>query len=264
MTDIIYHEYQKSGRNHINHSYLIDVGEEIDVQLVVEYKWNVFDSVILNPPHPKSRYFELVITEYFHQGSSIIDDLLVYPVLVTKKTDFQMLGFVLKRGDWIITERIYKKADTTEIQWIYSDDFHLFAITHAQDNLEHMVEQIVAKIDEIATSIKTGDRIYSHLENQRMRGESFNAVMDSRGEISINKTSILPDPEIQLNAELRVGDCRKMEDEILRDLVVCEASVDTFGGSNKILTNITIPEKTDINKQMAHIEELQDLSWLFE
>lgn len=264
MTDIIYHEYQKSGRNHINHSYLIDVGEEIDIQLVVEYKWNVSDSVILKPPYPKSRYFELVITEYFHRGSSIIDDLLVYPVLVTKKADLKMLGLVLKRGDWIITERIYKKAHTTEIQWIYSDDFHLLAVTHAQDNLEHMVEQIVAKIDEIATSIKTGYRIYSHLENQRMRSESYDAVMDSKGDMTISKTAILPNVEFQLNAEPEEGDCRKMQDEILRDLVVGEASMDTFGGTNKSVANLNIPEKTDINKQMAHIQELQDLSWLFE
>ena len=156
MTEVIYHEYQKSGRNHIDHSYLIDIGEEIDIQQVMEYKWKVFDSVILKPPLPRTRYFELVINEYTADGSSLIDDLQVYPVLVIKKPDFRILGLVIRRGDWHITERIYKKANTTEIQWIYSDDFHLFAITHAQDNLERMVEQIVLKIDEIATSVKPG------------------------------------------------------------------------------------------------------------
>jgi hypothetical protein len=264
MTEIIYHEFQKSGRNHLNHSYLIDVDEEIDIQQVMEYKWKVFDSVILKPPHPTTRYFELVITEYFHEGSSIIDDLQVYPVLVTKKPDLRILGFVLKRGDWIITERIYKKANTTEIQWIYSDDFHLFAITHAQDSLESMVEQIVTKIDEIASSIRTGYRIYSHMENQRMRSEAFNAVMDSKSSITLNKTAILRHPEFQLIAELGEGDRRKMQDEILQDLVALGATLDTFGGSNKITAKLNIPEKTDINRQMAHIEELQDLGWLFE
>ena len=46
MTELVYHEYQKSGRNHINHSYLVDIGEEIDIQQVMDYKWKVFDSVI--------------------------------------------------------------------------------------------------------------------------------------------------------------------------------------------------------------------------
>jgi hypothetical protein len=264
MTEVIYHEYQKSGRNHVDHSYLIDIGEEIDIQQVMEYKWKVFDSVILKPPHPKTRFFELVVTEYFHDGASIIDDLQVYPVLVTKKPDFRILGFVLKRGDWVITERIYKKANTTEIQWIYSDDFHLFAITHAQDTLERMVEQIVLKIDEIANSVKTGYRVYSHMENQRMRREAFDAVMESQSGITINKTAILKHPEFQLIAELGEGDRRKMQDEILQDLVALGATLDTFGGSNKIIAKLNIPENTDINKQMAHIEELQDLGWLFE
>ena len=77
MTEVIYHEYQKSGRNHIDHSYLIDIGEEIDIQQVMEYKWKVFDSVILKPPPPRTRYFELVINEYAADGSSLIDDLQV-------------------------------------------------------------------------------------------------------------------------------------------------------------------------------------------
>jgi hypothetical protein len=264
MTEIVYHEFQKRGRNHIDHSYLIDIGEVIDIQQVMEYKWKVFDSIILKPPHPRTRYFELVINEYFHDGSSMIDDLQVYPVLVTKKPDLRILGLVLKHGDWVITERIYKKASTTEIQWIYSDDFHLFAITHAQDNPERMVEQIVAKIDEIASSVKSGYRVYSHMENQRMRRESFDAVMESQSGITINKTAILKHPEFQLIAELGEGDRRKMQDEILQDLVALGATLDTFGGSNKIVAKLNIPEKTDINKQMAHIEELQDLGWLFE
>jgi hypothetical protein len=264
MTEVIYHEYQKSDGNHTDHSYLIDVDDEIDIQQVMEYKWKVFDSVVLKPPHPRTRYFELIINEYNDNGTSVIDDLQVYPVLVMKKPDVRILGFVLKHGDWIITERIYKKANTTEIQWIYSDDFHLFAITHAQDNLERMVEEIVEKIDEIATSVRTGYRIYSHMENQRMRREAFDAVMENQSGITINKTAILKHPEFQLIAELGEGDRRKMQDAILQDLVALGATLDTFGGSNKIVAKLNIPEKTDINKQLAHIEELQDLGWLFE
>ncbi|MEI7856106.1 MAG: hypothetical protein WCH85_01225 [Methanomicrobiales archaeon] len=264
MTEIVFHESHMSGRNHIEHSYLIDIGEEIDIQQIMEYKWKVFESVILKPPHPRTRFFELFITEYTKDGFSTIDDLQVYPVLVNKKPDLQILGFVLWRGNWSITERIYTKANTTEIQWIYSDDFHLFAITHATDSLEHMVEAIVAKIDEIATSVKSGYRIYSHMENQRMRREAFDAVIENQSGITINKTAILKHPEFQLIAELGDGDRRKMQDEILQDLVALGATLDSFGGSNRIIAKLNIPEKTDINMQMAHIEELQDLGWLFE
>ena len=264
MTEVIYHEYQKSGRNHVDHSYLIDVGDEIEIQQVMEYKWKVFDSVILKPPHPKTRYFELYIREYKESGESLIDDLHVYPVLASRSPDLRVLGLTLKQGAWKISERIYKKANTTEIQWIYTDDFHLFAITHAQDQMEAIVDQIVAKIDEIATSIKTGYRVYSHMENQRMRREAFDAVMESQSGVTINKTAILKHPEFQLIAELGEGDRRKMQDEILRDLVALGATLDTFGGSNKIVAKIEIPAKTDITQQISHIEELQDLGWLFE
>ena len=264
MTEIIYHHYQKVDKNHINHSYLIDVEEEIEVQQIMEYKWKVFDSVVLKPPHPWTRFFELVIVEYRDSESSLIDDLHIYPVQATQNPGFRLLGVTLKKGSWEITERIYKKASTTEIQWIYTDDFHLFAITHATERLDAIVDQIVNKIDEIATSLKSGYRISSHMENQRMRRETFDAVVESHNGITINKTAILKHPEFQLVAELGDGDRKKMQDEILRDLVALGATLDTFGGSNKIIAKIEIPEKTDINKQLAHIEELQDLGWLFE
>jgi hypothetical protein len=205
-----------------------------------------------------------MIKEFRDGETSLIDDLQVYPVYASRSPDFRILGITLKRGDWSITERIYKKANTTEIQWIYTDDFHLFAITHAQDQLDVMVDQIVGKIDEIATSIKTGYRVYSHMENQRMRREAFDAVIESQSGITINKTAVLKHPEFQLIAELGEGDRKKMQDEILRDLVALGATLDTFGGSNKIVAKIEIPEKTDISSQISHIEELQDLGWLFE
>jgi hypothetical protein len=264
MTAIIYHHYQKVNKSHTNHSYLIDVGDEIEVQQIMEYKWKVFDSVILKPPHPKTRYFELLIQDYRDSSSSLIDDLHIYPVLAVQNPDIKILGLTLKKGDWEITERIYKKANTTEIQWIYTDDFHLFAITHATEPLDIIVDQIVSKIDEIATSIRNGYRISSHMENQRMRREAFDSVVESHNGITVNKTAILKHPEFQLVAELGDGDRKKMQDEILRDLVALGATLDTFGGSNKIIAKIEIPEKTDINKQLAHIEELQDLGWLFE
>ena len=264
MTEVVYHEYQKVGKNHLDHSYLVDVGDEIEIQQVMEYKWKVFDSVILKPPHPKTRFFEMVIREYREGETSMIDDLQVFPVMAKKDPDLKILGITLRKGRWTITERIYKKANTTEIQWIYTDDFHLFAITHAQDQLDTMVDAIVAKIDEIAGSIKSGYRIYSHMENQRMRREAYDSVIESQSGITINKTAILKHPEFQLIAELGEGDRKKMQDEILRDLVALGATLDTFGGSNKIIAKIEIPEKADITNQISRIEELEDLGWLFE
>jgi hypothetical protein len=264
MTAIIYHHYQKVDKTHINHSYLIDIGDEIEVQQIMEYKWKVFDSVILKPPHPRTRFFELVVKEYLDSSSSLIDDLHIFPVEAHQKPDLKIFGITIKKGRWEITERIYKKTNTTEIQWIYTDDFHLFAITHATENLDTIIDEIVSKIDEIASSITSGYRVPSHMENQRMRRDAFDAVIERHDGTTVNKTAILKHPEFQLIAELGDGDRKKMQDEILRDLVALGATLDTFGGSNKIIAKIEIPEKTDINMQLSHIEELQDLGWLFE
>jgi hypothetical protein len=264
MTAIIYHYYRKVDKNHINHSYLIDVGDEIEVRQIMEYKWKVFDSVVLQPPYPMTRFFELVIVVYYDNSSSLIDDLHIFPVQAQQKPDLKILGITVKKGGWAITERIYKKTNTTEIQWIYTDDFHLFAITHATEYLDTIIEEIVSKIDDIALSIRSGDRIPSHMENRRRQREAFDAVIDNSDGITPNKTAILRHPEFPLVAEQGDGDRKKMQAEILRDLVALGSTLDTFGGSNKNTARIEISEKTDINRQLAHIEELQDLEWLFE
>lgn len=264
MTEIIYHEYQQTGKNHTDHSYLIDAGAEIEIQQIMEYKWKVYDSVVLKPPHPKTRFFELTIREFHEDGNTSIEDLFVFPVNAKRKPDIKLWKFRLRHGQWVISERIYRKEKTTEIQWIYTDDFHLFAITHAHETREDLVTQVLKRIDEIASSIRMGYRINSHMENQRLRREAFDAVMESQNGISINKTAILKHPEFQLIAELGEGDRRKMQDEILRDLVAIGATLDTFGGSNTIVAKLEIPEKADITKQLMHIEELEDLGWLFE
>ncbi|MEI8330260.1 MAG: hypothetical protein WCF90_01160 [Methanomicrobiales archaeon] len=56
-----------------------------------------------------------------------------------------------------------------------------------------MEEQIFHKIDEIASSVKSGYRIYSHMENQRMCRKAFDVVMENQSSITINKTAILKD-----------------------------------------------------------------------
>jgi hypothetical protein len=86
-TVVVWHEHQKSGLYLIDHSYLMDIGEEIDIQQVRENRLKVTESVILKPPYPKTRYFELAIREYREGGTSLVDDLQVNPVLVTRNPD---------------------------------------------------------------------------------------------------------------------------------------------------------------------------------
>ena len=173
-TVVMYHESQQSGMNHIDHIYLMDIGKEIDIPQVAENKLKVTDSVLVAPPYPRTAYFELAIREYREDALSLIDDLQVYPVLITRKPDRKFLWFILRHGSTHIAERIYKKTSTTEVQWIYSHDFHLFGITHADDTLDMMVDRIMGKLDEIGRSAEGGEHAPTSIDEQRM----FREVLD--------------------------------------------------------------------------------------
>jgi hypothetical protein len=154
-TGVVYHESRQSGLRHIDHSYLMDTGEEIDIQRVAENKLYVTESYLLEPPYPKTRYFEVLIREYYDDGLSQVDHLQIYPVLVTKNKKRTVSGPARQLDTHQITKRIYQKTNTTEIQWIFSHDFQIYAIIHDEDTLSQMVNWVLGKLDEIVISAKS-------------------------------------------------------------------------------------------------------------
>ena len=176
---VVYHTIQQDGENHFDHTYLLDVGKEIGIQQVIENKARASDIELVEPPHPVTRYFELEIREYREAGGlSLVDDLQIYPVLVDKKPDIRFRNYVIKRRAATITKRLYAKEGSLETQWIYSHDFHLFAIIHSEDTLDQMVDRIIAKLGEIVTSIHKGSRVSSHLEVTQMLRDAYDTVME--------------------------------------------------------------------------------------
>ncbi len=168
-TVVVYHESERlSGMNFVSHSYLLDVAEEIDIQQVAENKLKGTDSVILESPYPKTRYFELILLEHNEGPSSLVDDLQIYPVHVTTKPDTKFPGTTLQRDTLLITERISTKTSTEEVQWIYSHDFHIFAFIHAEDTLAQMVDRILGILDEIVIAAKSGIRIHASAEDRQI------------------------------------------------------------------------------------------------
>jgi hypothetical protein len=118
QTRVVYHESVQSGANHIDHSYLLDVGEKVAIQQVSENKLKVTDSFIVEPPYPETQYFELSIREFNEDGLSQVDDLQIYPVFVTHNPDKRVPGTALHQDTFEIAERIYQKTSSTEVQWI--------------------------------------------------------------------------------------------------------------------------------------------------
>jgi uncharacterized protein YggL (DUF469 family) len=267
ITKVVWHESQRSGMNLIDHSYLLDAGREMDIQQVIEHTGKISEIKIVQPPHPRTRYFELTILEYKEKGLSLVDDLQVYPVLVTKKPDITFLGFLIKRGSSVITKRLYKKERMAEVQWIFSHDFHLFAITDSDDSLDQMVDRIIAKIDEIVTSQRSGSRISSHLEVTQTLREAFDTVME-KPKTAIPNPLLIKIPPRAVEARQTIGqqvkDNRKLQKEIVRDLNTFNLTPESFSHSDRLITTIKIPEKADVNKQLARIKEILNDDWLYE
>jgi len=266
MTRVIWHERTRTGSNHTDHTYLIDVGAALEIQQVDETKGNVSEPSLVPPPCPRTWYFELVIREFNDGNVSLIDDLQLYPVMVIRKPDLTFLGYRIRRGALKIAERIYKKTDTVEIQWIYSDDFHLFAILYAKDTLGQMVDRVLLKLDEIATSIKRGSRVPSHLEEtQKLNGE-FEVV---REKSQTRATPVITEEPIKYGAYRAYakpveGDRRELQADIVRNLRVSHITPETFRRSDRMILDIRIPETIGIDKILTSIGELQDEDWLYE
>ncbi len=197
-TVVVYHESERlSGMNFVSHSYLLDVAEEIDIQQVVENRVKGTESFILESPYPKTRYFELILLEHDEGPSSLVDDLQIYPVHITTKPDTKFPGTSLQRDTLLITERIYTKTSTEEVQWIYSHDFHIFAFIHAEDTLAQMVDRILGILDEIVIAAKSGIRIHSLAGDQQMLRAPFEEISKKPRDTAVTMPEIPQRPEME-------------------------------------------------------------------
>ena len=197
-TVVVYHESERlSGMNFVSHSYLLDVAEEIDIQQVVENKVQGTESFILESPYPKTRYFELILLEHDEGPFSLVDDLQIYPVHVTTKSESKSPGTTLQRDTLLITERISTKTSTEEIQWVYSHDFHIFAFIHAEDTLARMVDRILGILDEIVIAAKSGILIHSSAGDRQIERSPFDEVSKKPPGTAVQTPEIPPRPEVQ-------------------------------------------------------------------
>ena len=197
-TVVVYHESERlSGMNFVSHSYLLDVAEEIDIQQVVENKVKGTESFILESPFSKTRYFELIILEHNEGPFSLVDDLQIYPVHITTKPDTKYPGTTLQRDTLLITERIYTKTSTEEVQWIYSHDFHIFAFIHAEDTLARMVDRILGILDEIVITAKSSILIHSSAGDRQILRGAFDEVMEKPHGTEVTTPEIPQHPEVQ-------------------------------------------------------------------
>lgn len=262
-TLVVYHESERSGRNQISHSWLLNVGREIAIQEIVEYKGKNSGRIILPPPHPKTRYIELAVLEYNDGRVSLVKDLQVYPVHVARNLPSSILGFTPKRGILDISGRIDKKTPVTEVHWIYTSDFHLLGITCPDDTLDQMVDRIIAKIDQIVRSLQCGIRVTSGAEDQRISRDAVIAVTEKpkpSTPVPVTTATFVKHP--QIIAEPDESDCRSMQEKILSNVDMSGITPASFRNTDRLIERIIIPKESDINKRVfARIGEILDDDW---
>jgi hypothetical protein len=263
-TIVVYHESRSSGRNRISHSWLLNVGREIVIQEIVEYKGKTSGRVILPPPYPKTRYVELAVLEYNDGRVSLVEDLQVYPVHVARNLASTIPGLKPKRGILDIADRIHKKTPVTEVQWIYTNDFHLLAITWPDDTLDQMVDRVIAKIDQIVVSLQCGIQVTQGAEDQKVHSDAHAVTEKPKpsGPAPV-RTAEIGQPQ-QTIAGPDKTDRRSVQEKILSGVDMSGIMPSSFRNTNRVIERIVIPKEADVNKRVfARIEEIIDDDWLF-
>jgi len=263
-TIVVYHESRRSGRDRISHSWLLNAGGEMAIQEIVEYKGKTSGRVLLPPPYPKTRYIELAVLEYNDGRVSLVEDLQVYPVHVARNLTSTIPGLKPKHGILDIADRIYKKTAVTEVQWIYTSDFHLLAITWPDDTLDQMVDRVIAKIDQIVVSLQCGIQVTQGEEDQEVHSDAHAVTEKPKpsGPAPVRTTEI-GQPH-QTIAGPDKGDRRSMQEKILSGVDMSGIIPSSFRSTNRVIERIVIPKEADINKRVfARIEEIIDDDWLY-
>ena len=246
MTGVVYHRIKRTGWRRVRHTYLVDVGTAIDVPLMDVSK--LYENCILDPPYPKIRFFEIEIDEQWEGKVKTALFQNILPVYAKKKPDWHFLRFRIRRGSWVITERIHFPTDTGEAQWLYTDDFNiLFLSSGGRHDLDMLTNLITAKLNTIAQSIHEGNRIPSEFENQIACREAIGSMFSEGVDGAFREAVIYQDYGLIVTNPHE------------QDLPLpTAAGISTRHDRVKVSPEKAAGLHVDINE----IEDLRDLSWL--
>jgi hypothetical protein len=247
VNGIVFHKNHRIGWHHSRHTYLVDVGSDIEIrELEIS---DLFEDRLLDPPHPSTRYFEIEIDEIPSGGTRSFVFKNIWPVRARRKPDWHILKFRIRRGSWTITERIRSESKTSETQWIYSDDFNmLFISSGGRHDGAMLASLIVEKLHLIAQSIRSGTPVLSEFENQQSCRSAFGEIFADGVDGAFRDTGVYRQHASAISAELAAG----------HHPPSATPGIDKNHG-RLVVSN---PQAADLAVDINQIEELQDLSWL--
>ncbi|MDO9323908.1 MAG: hypothetical protein Q7T80_03015 [Methanoregula sp.] len=244
MAGILYHKKHRIDRNHSYHSYLVDIGSCIEIQLIqVSSKSG---KILLQPPFKETRFFIIEIGEMHCNGQKQYEFQNIVPVLATRSPDWCILKFRIKRGSWIVTERIPATTNEDDTQWLYTDDFNiLFLSSGGRHDHEMLKSLLLSRLDAIAESILSGTRFLSEFENQQVHRDAF-GTMFSGGVDGTFCDAVIYQPHSQSHLRQTHGnETVSLGADICSNHGKCAVSLQDAG-----------------RLKLDQIEELNDLSWL--
>jgi hypothetical protein len=246
MTDVLSHTIRRTGWHHLRHTYLVDIGTAIDIPLMEVSE--LYESCLLDPPYPKIRCFEIEIDEKRDGATKTALFHTIFPVRVKRKPDWHFLKFCIKRGSWMVTERIHSLTDTGEAQWLYTDDFNiLFLSSGGRHDPDMLINLIIDKLNAIAQSFNAGNSIPSEFENQLLYRTTFNTIFSKGIDSAFRDSAVYKD--------YGLTESRKTLSELASPSgkEIC---------SHHGWCAIGAEMAANLHIDISEIEELRDLSWL--
>jgi len=246
MTDLLSHKIRRTDWHQVRHTFLVDIGTTIDIPLMEVS--NLYETSILNPPCPKTRYFEIEIDEKWEGRTKTAVFHTIFPVHAKRKPDWRFLVFRIKHGSWTITERIHFPIDIGEIQWLYTDDFNiLFLSSGGRHDLDMLVNLITDKLDAIAKSFNAGTIIPSEFENQLQCRTTFTTLFREGVDGAFRNSAVYQDYGLITPKKITTDNTSLDGTEICSHHDRCIFSEEMMAG---------------LHINISEIDELRDLSWL--
>ncbi|HUH79417.1 MAG TPA: hypothetical protein VLY83_05925 [Methanoregula sp.] len=246
VTDTLLHTSRKAAAGGVVHTYLIDIGPDIEIHGIGEDGRLTSTPFFTTEPVTATRFFEVVLDAAGANTLASIRDIRVSPVHAKRTGGLSLFGFVLIGGKWIVTERPEFSGYGSR-QWAYTDDFNLLHVTSGDMDVETMAGLIVDRINAIANSIRAGNRAPSHAENRYAYQESIYSFVSGSREMRERK------------ARERLPADFPPVPQVPKPFAPVAAPV--FAGD---LPGTALPEISIPSLELGMIEEISDASWLFE
>jgi hypothetical protein len=249
VTAVVSHTCRRTAWRQSRHAYLIDVGYRIGIRQEAASLAGGRQSPAA--PLPGTRYFEVEIDESREHGKKTYVFQSIVPVLARKKPDWHILNFRIRHGRWMVTERIPVQATDSDPPWIYTDDFNiLFLSSGGGHDLAMLISLISAKLDGIAASEHAGRPVRSQFENQLACRDAVGAMFQDGVDGAFRNTLLY-----------------RQYTAVPYGKQPVPGGLPATGAKHHAPHNqVAAPalQLSDLNINLNQIEELDDMSWLFE